>query len=209
MQKLLESLGIQVNLRTRRSPCIIHGGQNPTAFSWNESGLWKCHSCGAGGDKLSLVRAVRRCSFTEAKHYLATLAGVELEQSKPFRRADTERLERERQAEERAARLLADAEYDLLLELASELGDLRRLRRTAATRLAAGIKPELCWEALKFVADTLRRADTAYCISAFAAALERARFALHPELWPAMIDAALEHGFLTNAKGYQFEVPLQ
>jgi phage/plasmid primase-like uncharacterized protein len=208
MDELLESLGFELNPRTRRAPCILHAGKNPTAFSWNESGLWKCHACGAGGDKIALVRAARRCNFTEAKHYLATLAGVELEQSKPSR-ADTERLERERQAEERAARLLADAEHDLLLELASELRDLRRLRRTAATRLAAGIKPELCWEALKFVADTLRRADAAYCISAFAAALERARFALHPELRPAMIDAALELGFLTNAKGYQFEVPLQ
>jgi hypothetical protein len=139
--------------------------------------------------------------------FLATLAGVELGQNR-FSCADSERLRRERRKEERAARLLADAEHDLLLELAAELDGLRKLRRTASKWLAAGRKPELSWEALKFVADTLPRIDAAYCIAAFAEGVERAKFALHPELRPAMIDAALERGFIATATGYRFQVPL-
>jgi len=206
MPRLLAALGFTVNERTRRGPCPVHGGSNPSAFAWTDSGLWRCHSCGRGGDRIALVRAVRNCDFREALRFLASLTGVELEQDK---RADTERLRQERQAEEGAAYLLADAEHDLLLELTEELESLRRLHRKASASLAAGQKPELCWAALRFVADTLPRTDAAYCISAFAGAVEQARFALHPELRPAMIDSALERGFVATAKGYRFEVALQ
>ena len=77
MAQLLAELGFAVSERTRRAPCLLHGGSNPTAFSWTEAGLWRCHSCGKGGDKITLIRAVRNCGFREAVEFLAALAGVE------------------------------------------------------------------------------------------------------------------------------------
>src|SRR5712691_2912375 len=75
--QLLAALGFDVNERTRRCACILHGGANPTAFSWREDGRWHCFSCGRGGDRIALVRAVCGCSFREAVTFLAQLAGVE------------------------------------------------------------------------------------------------------------------------------------
>jgi CHC2 zinc finger len=77
MPILLQALRIEVNERTRRCPCILHGGSNPTAFSWRDDGIWYCHACGAGGDRISLVRAVRNYSFHDAMAFLAQLAGVQ------------------------------------------------------------------------------------------------------------------------------------
>jgi hypothetical protein len=77
MPQVLRALGFEANERTRRCACILHGGSNRSAFSWTETGLWKCHSCGAGGDRVSLVRAVRSCGFREALEFLGHLASVE------------------------------------------------------------------------------------------------------------------------------------
>jgi phage/plasmid primase-like uncharacterized protein len=77
MPEMLRALGFEVNERIRRCACILHGGSNRSAFSWTDAGLWKCHSCGAGGDRIALVRAVRNCGFREALEFLAHLAGVE------------------------------------------------------------------------------------------------------------------------------------
>ena len=77
MSRLLVELGFGVNRRARRCACIIHNGSNPSAFAWTDSGLWRCHSCERGGDKIALVREVRHCSFREAVEFLAALAGVE------------------------------------------------------------------------------------------------------------------------------------
>ncbi|MBZ5502349.1 MAG: hypothetical protein LAN59_08915 [Acidobacteriia bacterium] len=207
MPRLLASLGFVVNERTRRCACTLHGGSNPSAFAWTDSGLWRCHSCGAGGDRIALIRAVRSCSFGEALRFLASLAGVEFEQDK---RADTERLRQERQAEEHAADLLAHAEHGLLLELADELESLRKIWRAAIAMLEPpGPKSSIAEDGLRFACGALRRADAAYALIAFAAPSVRARFALHPELRPALIDAALEDGFVADECGYRFEVPGQ
>jgi len=76
MPRLLGELGIEANKRTHRGPCPIHGGSNPTAFSWTDAGLWKCHSCGAGGDKIALVRAVRQFPFTSGNGWKAVGIGL-------------------------------------------------------------------------------------------------------------------------------------
>ena len=60
MVLLLETLGFVVNERTRRAPCLLHSGSNPTAFAWREDGRWHCFSCDMGGDRIALVREVRR-----------------------------------------------------------------------------------------------------------------------------------------------------
>jgi hypothetical protein len=209
MPQLLDSLGFTVNIRTRRCCCILHGGNNPTAFSWTEQGLWKCHSCGAGGNKVALVRAARKCSYLEAIQFIAQLIRVEVDWRgtsgvKPRQRVQN------RKAENRAARLLVSAERALLLDLSHELDALRKIRQRAAAALAQGRNdPETCWAALSFVATALSRTDAAYCILAFGPPMDRARFALHPELSSELVDGALERGFVVDAKGYRVEVPLQ
>jgi DNA primase len=107
MARLLESLGFVVNERTRRAPCLLHSGSNPTAFAWRENGLWHCFSCGAGGDKIGLVRAARRCSFREAIKYLAALSGVEY-RSSPITRREIAEIRSRRARAEQAAWQISD-----------------------------------------------------------------------------------------------------
>jgi len=114
MPRLLSALGFGVSERTRRCACVLHGGTNRTAFSWTEAGLWKCHSCGAGGDRIALVRAVRRCSFRGAVEFLAAFAGVEFRARRASRR-EIAHAKRRRDRAERAAWQIAD-----------EIGRLRR-----------------------------------------------------------------------------------
>jgi hypothetical protein len=76
MVKLLRALGFAVNEHTRRCACTLHRGSNQSAFAWREDGRWHCFSCGAGNDRITLVRAARNCSFREAVNFLARLAGV-------------------------------------------------------------------------------------------------------------------------------------
>ena len=102
MPHLLEALAIEANTRTRRAACILHGGSNPTAFSWREDGRWRCFSCGASGDRIALVRAVQQCGFREAVAFLAHLAGVSYEPQRVSRR-QIEAAKRQRQRADAAA----------------------------------------------------------------------------------------------------------
>jgi CHC2-type zinc finger protein len=107
MGVLLGALGFIVNKRTRRCACLIHGGSNPTAFAWTDAGLWKCHSCGAGGDRIALVRAVRQCSFRDSVELLAALVGVEYHPAK-LSGAEVERVRDRHERAERAAWRIRD-----------------------------------------------------------------------------------------------------
>jgi hypothetical protein len=134
MPDLLAGLGFGVNERTRRASCVLHSGSNPTAFSWRENGRWHCFSCGAGGDRIALVRAAKRCSFREAVEFLAGLAGVQFH-SRPVSRRDAARTRRRRTQAERAAWKIVD-----------EIGRLRRYYTDAlhrAERLQCRIGNEL------------------------------------------------------------------
>jgi hypothetical protein len=206
MPQLLESLGFTVNIRTRRCCCMLHGGSNPTAFSWTEQGLWKCHSCGAGGGKVAVVMATRRCSYREAVQFIARLTSVDVDWR------GTSGVKQGQGAQhhhsDHGARLLVSAEHTLLLDLSRELDALRGIRRRAGVALTEGRDPDLCWAALSFVATALNRTDAAYCILAFGSPIDRARFVLHPELRSELVDGALERGFVADAKGYRVEVPL-
>jgi hypothetical protein len=109
MARLLEALGFSVNERTRRAPCRLHSGSDPTAFSWREDGRWHCHSCGAGGDRIALVRATHRCSFRETVEFLAALAGVEFRPKRVSRREIAERRRQREQAEHVAWQIADEA----------------------------------------------------------------------------------------------------
>src|SRR5262245_49832287 len=57
--------------RHGRTRCPIHGGNNRTAFSFDEeNGFFRCFSCGAKGDKVQLVRDLLRVNFGEALRWL-------------------------------------------------------------------------------------------------------------------------------------------
>jgi hypothetical protein len=76
MPVLLQALHIEVDEQTRRCSCILHVGSNHTSFSWRDHGIWNCHACGAGGDRISLVPAARNFSLSDSIRLLA-LASVE------------------------------------------------------------------------------------------------------------------------------------
>lgn len=149
MSRLLLALGFTVNDR-RRAPCALHGGSNPSAFAWRNDGRWHCFSCGASGDRIALIRAVRQCGFNDALAFLAALAGVEYQPNRlPL--AEIARRKEIRQRAERAAWLVTD-----------ELSQLRRyymdaLHRTERlqSRIADGIlrtendpEREVAWDRL-------------------------------------------------------------
>ncbi len=215
MVRLLESLGFEVNERTRRARCLLHSGSNPTAFSWREDGRWRCFSCGAGGDRIALVRAVRRCSFLAAVEFLAALAGVEYAPSRVSREAiEHQKLIRER--EEGEADALLGLEFSAWRNARDELLQLEAVRRNAGKRLDALYRgalkrwpgeAEWAWEALAMVYQMPRAAARYYVIS-FAQPSERFAFAMDAEAREALTDEALERGWVADFKGYRFEVQL-
>jgi hypothetical protein len=62
----------------KRMPCPIHGGNNPTAFSFNEHTFF-CFNCGASGGLLDLAEILRGTNRQEARKYLADKAGIRYE----------------------------------------------------------------------------------------------------------------------------------
>ncbi len=154
-----------------------------------------------------MVRIALNCNFKEAVSFLAAAAGVDWKASNT--QVEYQQFLRERLREESAARYLAELQQSVYLALGRELDALRNIHRKASASLALGERTELCWSALKFVADTLPSKDVAYCIVAFAAPSERATFALFPGRRETMIQDAMERGYVADAKGYRFEVPLR
>jgi len=61
-----------------RMPCPIHGGKNPTSFSFTDHG-YCCFSCGACGGLLDLTEALLGINRKEALEYLADKAGISIE----------------------------------------------------------------------------------------------------------------------------------
>jgi 5S rRNA maturation endonuclease (ribonuclease M5) len=80
---LLESLGFKIERETTkelRGPCLIHGGDNKTAFRFNkERKSWVCftHKCHEvyGNDIIGLIKAVLGIDFLEAVNYLRNFVG--------------------------------------------------------------------------------------------------------------------------------------
>lgn len=80
---VIESLGFKITNETSkevRAACIIHGGDNDTAFRVNKDlKTWTCftHKCHEqyGNDMIGLVRALKSYTFMEALDYLENLTG--------------------------------------------------------------------------------------------------------------------------------------
>lgn len=59
-----------------RGRCLIHDGDSRTSLSVNESkGVFHCHVCGAGGDKIDFIRQIDKCSYLEALRWLGVEPG--------------------------------------------------------------------------------------------------------------------------------------
>lgn len=82
-QFLLESLGFKITNRNKhelRASCLIHGGDNSTAFRFNlQTKTWVCfsHKCHDvfGRDIIALIQAVKDCTFMEAVSFLSDITG--------------------------------------------------------------------------------------------------------------------------------------
>jgi|GEM_PF-4141841 len=75
---LLQNLGFKkINVRTRRCCCLIHGGDNQSAFTWNRD-FFHCFSCLRSGDAIELVRVIKRFDFAESVQYLSSLFGLKI-----------------------------------------------------------------------------------------------------------------------------------
>jgi len=80
---VIEQLGFKITHETSkelRCACLVHGGDNPTAFRVNRDlKTWVCftHKCHSkyGNDMIGLVRAIKGCAFMEALRYLEELTG--------------------------------------------------------------------------------------------------------------------------------------
>lgn len=80
---LVEELGFKVERETPkelRAPCVIHGGDNTTAFRFNKkTRTWVCftHRCHEqyGNDVVALIRAVKGFNFMGAVEWLKSMAG--------------------------------------------------------------------------------------------------------------------------------------
>jgi len=216
MAALLEALGFRVDTRSHRSECLLHKGSNPSAFSWTETGLWRCHSCGAGGDRIALVQAIRKCGFREAAEFLAQLAGVALETGKVSREAIL-RENRERQTFQDNALALVRVERALWNEARNAVLRLEAIGRNAGRRLneigAGGPErfsgeAEWCWAAIAEVSRQMPRAAAAYAIASFGKFGDRLRFALDTKAGGRMAGAALDCGYVADERGRRFEVML-
>lgn len=216
MPDLLDTLGIQVNTRSRRAPCLLHGGMNISAFSWRDNGMWFCFSCGKGGDKFTLVQGIRKCNFLEALRFLAAMAGIkfaDLDTTEARRQlAKAKRKERRIKA---ACKKLQSLERDLLLTARDELHSLHKLRRNAGARLAAirrGERPRftdeeaVAWDALALVAGQELRASARYSFLAFASVSALAHFALNPRERERIIDGVLAAGMVVDGKARVMEI---
>lgn len=206
-QIIAEYIDLRKSGQELQGLCPFHVERTASFFVNPAKQVYYCFGCNQGGDIFCFFSRVEGVNFPLAVKCLALRAGISLNDHESV--CQIRKVKQERDTEEELARRLAKLQYSLLLTLADELETLRGIYRKAHAGLEAGQRPESCWAALEYVADAIPRADTAYCITAFAAPVERAKFALHPKQRPEMIVAALERGFVADATGYRFEVPVQ
>jgi hypothetical protein len=209
MADLLTALGFDVDLRTHRIRCLLHGGQNRTSFRWNDNGQWYCFACLARGDKIALVMTVRQCSFGDAVRFLAARAGVHWDGG-GISPTEWRELRREQDKLNKAALHVAATERAVRLEYSSEIHALEQLRARAAERLKAlddGVaerfegEAEFAWSALALVAARLPVVIAGYYVIAFGSAKDRYQFIFNPELRKNVAQCVLERGYVTDDRG--------
>lgn len=83
---LVRLIGEQVALRPKGKEfaglCPFHDDKNPSMQVSPAKQIYKCFSCGAGGDAFSFVMNYHKMNFPEAIKHLAERAGIEVEEEK-------------------------------------------------------------------------------------------------------------------------------
>jgi DNA primase len=92
---IVEVVGEHVSL-TRRGKdfvglCPFHPDHKPSMYVSPKKQLFKCFSCGAGGDVLKFLQLKQRIEFRDALALLATRAGISMSDSPTDRQADQAR----------------------------------------------------------------------------------------------------------------------
>ena len=89
---LVRLIGEQVALRPKGKEfaglCPFHDDKNPSMQVSPAKQIYKCFSCGAGGDAFSFVMNYHKMNFPEAIKHLAERAGIEVEEEKGSRFGD-------------------------------------------------------------------------------------------------------------------------
>lgn len=84
---IVRLIGEQVNLRPKGKEfaglCPFHDDKTPSMQVSPQKQIYKCFSCGAGGDAFSFVMNYHKMSFVESLKYLAEKAGIELTPWRP------------------------------------------------------------------------------------------------------------------------------
>ncbi|MEX0886799.1 MAG: DNA primase [Phycisphaeraceae bacterium] len=84
---IVRLVGEHVALRPRGREfiglCPFHDDQNPSMYVSPAKQIFKCFSCGAGGDVFSFVTRFHKMTFPEALRHLAERAGITLEAQSP------------------------------------------------------------------------------------------------------------------------------
>ena len=84
---IVRLVGEQVNLRPKGKEfaglCPFHDDKSPSMQVSPQKQIYKCFSCGAGGDCFSFVMNYHKMTFVEAMKYLAERGGVELTPWRP------------------------------------------------------------------------------------------------------------------------------
>lgn len=63
-------------LRRNRARCLFHDGDSPYSLSVSEAkGLFYCHVCHAGGDKITFIRELYKCSYLDALQWFGLEPG--------------------------------------------------------------------------------------------------------------------------------------
>ena len=89
---------IQLRRSGRRysAVCPFHADKDPSLSVNPEKGFWHCFGCGAGGNLFSFIMRIENMTFSDALHFLADKAGIEI------------KLSEERSAEYRMRTVLSD-----------------------------------------------------------------------------------------------------
>lgn len=86
---IVRLIGEQVSLKARGKEflglCPFHDDKNPSMHVSSAKQIYKCFSCGAGGDVFSFVMNYHKMSFPEALKLLAERAGIKLVQGSGVR----------------------------------------------------------------------------------------------------------------------------
>jgi hypothetical protein len=66
-------------LRRNRARCPLHDGDSPFSLSVSEEkGMFHCHVCHAGGDKIDFIRQLHKCRYLDALRWFGIEPGTPL-----------------------------------------------------------------------------------------------------------------------------------